>query len=925
MVSHNVLHWVYPRKVELVNMYHALKPDVILLQAHGLPAHLPLKIAGYTVYCRNRSGLEHDGVAVAVKRDLRHQILDDFDQEFMAVRVHTTAGPVLLATSYLPPRRNFLPFPDILRLASYDEPMYALGDFNARHRIFGHRDSNPVGVSLEGLITGGVLDHLGPPFKTFASHLGAGTPDLILTNRKTVHCHRILPGPGNSSDHLPMVMEISCSAIHVPAPERFVYSQADWPAYTAAVSNATEDLQLDGQPVQAVEDAVNQWYDNLLTAKNTHIPRSNSRPLPHPRDSHLLQVLKAASKATWEEGEQQGWTPLLFQHHKRLQRDLIAESKRLHDEHWGKLLTELATKFPAQRKWYREVRRLTGRTKSSAYLLHQGAKIADEVQREQLLTAYWTDVWRITPEQEAGFDAGYEQALRTQFPRMAEDLACLPQVDLTVLGNVLLTTAPITVDELVDHLKSMKTGKAPGFMKVTKDDIVHLPRTAITNLVTIFNACFASGYWPTKWRHAIVHFIPKKEDPHLVSSQRPISLLEIPGKLLEKAINRRLMEHLEMGDHLPGSQYGFRQRRGTQRALALLWERCSHAVAQMYACNLMCRDISKAFDRLWQDGLRFRLLQLEVPAPIARLLSNFLHGRTASIRVGSHVGPPIPLLCGVPQGSVLSPTLYISYVSDTPQPPPPSKLSSYCDDNITQNIEPTGNARRLAARTIRSTAAHDNYEEERKVTSNHGKSYLLSVARSAPAGVVVGGRRYRYVTEVRALGLHLTRCGFSRQVTLNRGKAFGTLRTLRRLRSIPWRHKLQLYKSLVRPVLEYPAVPLHTAMDTNMRKMQAVQNSCIMWITGLKFNDPVRPSMRQLHRMLKLQPINLRLHKLARRTWERLEEDADPNYTEVLGYSRLPMVRIPTFGTDLRRWWPSSLSYALGPPPPPIYHSYDGG
>ena len=120
-----------------------------------------------------------------------------------------------------------------------------------------------------------------------------------------------------------MLMEISCSAIHVPAPERFVYSQADWPAYTAAVSNATVDLQLDGQPVQAVEDAVNQWYDNLLTAKTTHIPRSSSRPLPHPRDSHQLQVLKAALKATWEEGEQQGWTPLLYQHHKRLQRELI--------------------------------------------------------------------------------------------------------------------------------------------------------------------------------------------------------------------------------------------------------------------------------------------------------------------------------------------------------------------------------------------------------------------------------------------------------------------------------------------------------------------------------------------------------------------------------------------------------------------------
>ena len=79
------------------------------------------------------------------------------------------------------------------------------------------------------------------------------------------------------------------------------------------------------------------------------------------------------------------------------------------------------------------------------------------------------------------------------------------------------------------------------------------------NLVKIYNACFAAGYWPTKWKHSIVSFILKKTDPDLVESQRLISLLEVPGKLFEKAINRRLVEHLEMGEYMPASQNGFRQ------------------------------------------------------------------------------------------------------------------------------------------------------------------------------------------------------------------------------------------------------------------------------------------------------------------------------------------------------------------------------
>ena len=255
-------------------------------------------------------------------------------------------------------------------------------------------------------------------------------------------------------------------------------------------------------------------------------------------------------------------------------------------------------------------------------------------------------------------------------------MAPLPTVDLNVLDRHDLLTSPITLDELKDDLKSTRTGKAPGHRKVTKDDLVHLPNAALENLVTIFNACFATGHWPKMWQHAIVTFIPKKDAPHTVEGQRPISLLEIPGKLLEKAINRRLVEHLELNGHMADNQYGFRQGRGTGRALALLYERCSHAVAQRYSCNLLCRDISKGFDKIWHDGIRYRMLQLDVPAPLRRLLSSFLEGRTSSIRVGGHIGPPIPLLSGTPQGSVLSPTLYIMYTSDAPEPPPPSKLSS---------------------------------------------------------------------------------------------------------------------------------------------------------------------------------------------------------------------------------------------------------
>ena len=921
MICHNVLAWVFPRKVQLGNAYRGLGVDIILLQSHGLAARLPLKIAGYSVHKRNDTGEGNDGVAVAVKHGIRYELIDDFEDEVMAVRVITATGPVVLATCYLPPRRPYIPYPDVLRLLSRREPVYFLGDFNARHAVFGYRSQNVNGTGLHQLLVEGRIDHLGPNFSTYVGYQGSGRPDLVLSNGRTHHCHHITPGPVTTSDHLPIIMDISCDAITIPAPARYVYKRADWPAYTNAIGANTTPLNLDGQPLQAIEDAVSGWYDTLLAAKDAHIPQVQHRPLPHPRKSHLLQVLGVAAKAAWDEGERNGWTPALYHQLKVLQRRLTEESIRLYQEEWQRVLADLTAKYPSQRDWYRELRRLQGTTRTSYLLhpLHQDRKVLDAGEREALLTAHWRLVWQITPEEEASFDRGYFAGVRAQFPYAQDDLAPTERIDLAQLSPALLTTAPITRDELVADLKGMRTGKAPGHLKVTKDDLIHLPTSAIDNLVAIGNACLAAGYWPRVWRHAVVSFIPKKENPHLVENQRPISLLEIPGKLIEKSVNRRFMEHLELGGHLAPSQYGFRQRRGTGKALALIYERCSHAVDQQYHCSLLCRDIRKAFDKLYHEGLRLRLLQLQVPPPLARLLSSFLRGRTASIRVGHHVGPPVPLLSGVPQGSVLSPSLYVSYVSDIPEPQPPSKLSSYADDNILQNVQPSDSRRRLAVRTIRAAGTLNNYEAERYISTNHDKEFLLSVARISPSRVIVHGRVYPFVRVVTILGLRLGRCGFTAQVTHNRGKAYGVLSTLKRFRTLPWRHKLQLYKTLVRPVLEYPAVPLHAGSNSAMRRLQAVQNSAIMWVCGLRFSDPDRPSIPTLHRMLRLEPINVRLHKLACRTWERLAQDEDPNYDEVLRNSAMPQVRRPALGANPRLWWPSSLALVQGPRPAPIY------
>ena len=94
-----------------------------------------------------------------------------------------------------------------------------------------------------------------------------------------------------------------------------------------------------------------------------------------------------------------------------IQRQLIVESIRLYEEHWGEMLTKLAAKYPIQRHWYRELRRLSGNTRAASYLVNSNASIDDALEQEHLLSTYWRNVWRISPEENTLFDPHYEAHL----------------------------------------------------------------------------------------------------------------------------------------------------------------------------------------------------------------------------------------------------------------------------------------------------------------------------------------------------------------------------------------------------------------------------------------------------------------------------------------------------------------------------------
>ena len=123
------------------------------------------------------------------------------------------------------------------------------------------------------------------------------------------------------------------------------------------------------------------------------------------------------------------------------------------------------------------------------------------------------------------------------------------------------------------------------------------------------------------------------------------------------------------------------------------------AIGNKNKVNLVLRDISKAFDKVWHEGLKYKLIQANLENSLIRIVSNYLN-RTATIKIGEYIGPKFSLLSGVPQGGCLSPTLFALYTADVPPPSVMNEMIIYADD-ITQIVQKKGSENYLTRETER--------------------------------------------------------------------------------------------------------------------------------------------------------------------------------------------------------------------------------
>ena len=356
---------------------------------------------------------------------------------------------------------------------------------------------------------------------------------------------------------------------------------------------------------------------------------------------------------------------------------------------------------------------------------------------------------------------------------------------------------------------------------------------------------YTLGTFPTSWKQAHVLPIPRKGDKSNPLNYRPIAITSLVSKTMETIITKQLPVFLETNNLLSDHQYGFRKATSTGDLFAYAVHVWSPALESCGESRVIFLDISKAFDRVWHKGLLAKLPMFGLHHTLINWIGSFLSDRSIAVRVDGFLSNLHSINAGVPQGSVISLVLFLLFINDL-LTSTSSSIHSIADDTFQSSsfsFNPNDHAstdvqfhRNISASLLSNHLA---------VTEEWGKDNIASFKQSKTKQVAISSKRNQDFPPVLMNGDELdtsasfTQLGLSLSSNLtwkthihslakHASRKLGFLARARGFFSSS--HLLSIYKSQIRPSLEYCSHVWGGAPMSTLHLLDKVQSKFIRLI-----------------------------------------------------------------------------------------------
>lgn len=419
----------------------------------------------------------------------------------------------------------------------------------------------------------------------------------------------------------------------------------------------------------------------------------------------------------------------------------------------------------------------------------------------------------------------------------------------------------VSLNETKMTIQQLKTSKSPGFDRMHNSLLKRLPHVGMIYVNFIMNCCFKLCYFPTDWKHAKVIALKKPgKDSRNPANYRPISLLSSLSKVLERILVARINDHLEENNILPDEQGGFRKGRSTVHQLKTITSHVKSNLTIKKSTGIILADIQKAFDSVWHDGLVYKMIQLNFPSYIIRIVNCFLRNRTFQVELNNKLSAVHDVPFGVPQGSCMSPALYNIFTADQPSLENCNR-ALYADDTAlftssALRSEITIPLRNAFERQI-------SYFRKWKISININKTQIAFFTKRRTREIPrrplrISNTSVRWSSDpVKYLGLLL-----DKRMTLQQHIKYVINKTniairmlyslLNRKSKMSIENKLMIYKVALRPIFTYAAPVIHGAARTNKKKLQILQNKTLR----MCLNKPWHYNTEDLHQEAGIEMVD---------------------------------------------------------------------
>lgn len=784
------------------------------------------------------------GTAVAFKPNIPHRIIEMPKNlnlpEHNVTLLYLKHRTIAFATIYVRPGKP-LPIDFIRYISDKYRHFIIMADIN-----FHSRSKRAKSKFLDDIETNTHGEFIILPKPT--RPVSQTTPDAVIISQTLITYSTIDVLDPIGSDHVPIKLQLEFpGAIQQTQNTRKIYRYTDakWDDYRETIENKLQTIEEPTTP-ESLDETVDIITQTLKSAAEKHIPTTTITPHKPKLPPQYLNLIAASRRAHREYTRTHNLEALRL--HRAYLRMTNNYLKAYKTRQWIKVCNSLGeTSHPT--KYWKTFHRLTGKTQRTPYpIIVDNQSPQTDIDKANTFANHFQDIFTPLPDCYMPIRVG--NLIRQHSDPNSETLR--PSINNRLPPNNPLTR-PITMVE-INQVAGRKRNTAPGFDTITYKLIKEAPPTFITILTTIYTFILRTGYFPIDWKYSKVLLFPKPNKPTSeITSYRPIQLTSTLSKILEKIIVNRLHEHLNENNLLPISQAGFRPNYSISDQLLRLTTAISNQFNKSLPSCLLTFDLEKAFDKVWHAGLLHKLHSFMLPECYIRYIHSFLTNRMAYISINESLSHPILLKSGVPQGSSLSPLLYLLYVADLPEIPNNVQTFQFADDTAFLALAPTiQGINRLLQNTIDSFS---KWCRTWKLTINSGKTqtvvFLPPKSRSRTQrnprklNITVHGVPIKPSKTVKYLGVIFdTKLTWTPQLNHIVTKAKNRLNLLKRLVGTTWGLKphtlINTYKVFMRPTLSHGHIAWLSAPIEFYEKLAIMERHALRLAYRIKLPSPTR-------------------------------------------------------------------------------------